>query len=120
VPDLHAPLHRVSEALAQVCRATGSTLEEVLTTPRGRRSNPRNWLAAWWMSRGCGISHGDIAAALGTSHSGVSKRVARVERGSRIDPRFDDWVAALRQRKDPFYNPAIFITLASASAKAAI
>lgn len=79
VPDLSAPHLSVSEALADVCRVTGMTVDEVLKKTRGRGGNPANWLAAWWMSRGCGIDHGEISQALGTSHSGVSQRVKHVE-----------------------------------------
>lgn len=98
VPDLSAPLMDLSEALSQVCQVTGLDLAEVVATPRGRRPNRANWLAAWWLSRGCGVDHGKIALALGTSHSGVSKRVRRAEEGFGSDEQLAGWATALRAR----------------------
>ena len=101
VPDLNKSLWRVGDALADVCEVTGLPLETVLTAPRGRVSNPANWLAAWWLSRGCGLAHGEIKAALVTSHSGVSKRIAQVQRRLPGDVQLRTWIAALRQRQRP-------------------
>lgn len=99
VPDLAEPTLSVSEALADVCRVTGLELDAVLEKPVGRRGNPANWLAAWWMSRGCGIDHGAISRALGTSHSGVSQRVRRVEERRWTDEQLAAWVEALHAQK---------------------
>ena len=74
VPNARDPLWSVSDALAAVCKVTGLALEQVLTSKVGRGGNPANWLAAWWLSRGCGIPHGRIGAALGIPHVLVSQR----------------------------------------------
>ena len=74
VPNARDPLWSVSDALAAVCKVTGLALEEVLTSKMGRGGNPANWLAALWLSRGCGIPHGRIGAALGIPHVLVSQR----------------------------------------------
>ena len=96
VPDLSAPYLSVREALTEVCRVTGLDFDAVLVKPRGRRGNPANWLAAWWMSRGCGIDHGAISRALGTSHAGVSQRVKQVDDRRWTDERVAAWVRALQ------------------------
>jgi len=95
VPDASQPLWRVADALAQVCSVTGQTLEQLLTAPMGRQGNPANWLAAWWMSRHCGIAHGQIFAALGASHSTISKRIREIDRRKDSDPQLLAWVTAL-------------------------
>lgn len=92
------PLGSVQEALADITRATGASLSEIVAKPRGRKGNPIGWLAAWWMSRECGIPHGAIAMALQTDHSGVSRRVRKIE--DRLDePEISAWVATLRKSK---------------------
>lgn len=96
VPNLAAPSLALADALAQVSLATGQPLPDLLATPRGPRGNSANWLAAWWLSRQCGIDHGKIAAALGIGHSTVSRRVARVEERRALDPELRAWVASLR------------------------
>ena len=97
VPDADEPLWQVADALAAVCAATGLSLEELLTTPVGRKGNPANWLAAWWMSRHCGIAHGEIYRALGASHVIISKRIKRVEERQDSDPQLRGWILALRK-----------------------
>lgn len=97
IADTKEPLWQVADALAQVCAATGQTLEELLTTPRGRTGNRANWLAAWWMSRHCGISSGKISKVLGSSHAIISQRIRAVEEQRESDPQFYAWLAALRK-----------------------
>lgn len=99
VPDFSEPKLSVSEALSEVSRVTGMNVDRVLEKPHGRNGNPANWLAAWWMSRECGIDHGQIALALGLSHSGVSQRVKRVEDRWRTDEQLAAWVRALQTGK---------------------
>ena len=97
VPDTKRPLFQIADALAQVCAATGQTLEELLTTPKGRKGNPANWLAAWWMSRRCGISHGQIAGVFGASQVIISQRIKRVEERRDSDPQMRAWMVALQK-----------------------
>ena len=76
VPNMDAPLFfALADALEQVCVVTGLDLDAVLAVPRGRVPNPANWLAAWWLSRGCGLPHGRIASAMATGHTGVSRKI---------------------------------------------
>lgn len=95
VPDLVDPTFDLADALAEVSAVTGLSLADVLAAPVGRHGNPANWLAAWWLSRGCGIPHGSIAAALGVSHTVVSKRIRRVEERRGTDGQLATWAAAL-------------------------
>lgn len=97
MPDFSEPHLSLSEALLDVCRVTGKDVDGVLKKPRGRNGNPANWLAAWWMSRGCGIDHGEIARGLGISHPGVSKRVRQVEERRWTDEEMARWVGALEK-----------------------
>lgn len=102
VPDLSVPLWRLADALEAVSSVTGKNIDEIITTPRGRKGNPANWLAAWWLSRHCGIDHGKIAAALGTSHASVSHRIARVQDRLASDAGLQAWATkllALRPRR---------------------
>lgn len=99
VPDLHAPLWQLGDALAAVSRVTGQPLERLIHSPVGREGNPANWLAAWWMSRHCGISHGNIGKALGATHTTVSIRIRRVEDRRRVDSQFQSWIEALQKEK---------------------
>ena len=99
LPDLDQPLWQVADALAQVCSATGQTLEQLLTTPIGRKGNPANWLAAWWMSRRGGIDHGQICDVLGASHTTISKRISRIEKRLTKDPQVRAWVSALGKKR---------------------
>ena len=96
VPDMSAPIGALAAALAEVCAATGMSLEAVLAKPRGRSGNKANWLAAWWLSRGRGMPHRRIAAALGVDHAGVSQRIRRVEERQGSDPQLVVWSQALR------------------------
>lgn len=95
VPDLSAPMWQLADALEAVCAVTGRTIEQLQESPHGPLGNPANWLAAWWMSRHCGIDHGRIAAALASSHTGVSKRIAKVEARRDQDPQLRKWIQAL-------------------------
>jgi REP element-mobilizing transposase RayT len=95
IPDAREPLWAVADALEAFCAATGKTLDEVRTAPQGRRGNPANWLAAWWMSRRCGLNHGQIGTALGASHATISQRISKVEDRLETDPQIRSWVAAL-------------------------
>lgn len=98
VPVHNAPVRDVDEAMQRLCAVTGLSVEAVIACPKGRKSNPACWLAAWYMSRGCGINHGKIAMMLATSQSGVSKRVRYVEERMVSNPQLATWVAALNQR----------------------
>ncbi|NCG21961.1 MAG: hypothetical protein GWP91_23335 [Rhodobacterales bacterium] len=99
VPVHNAPVRSVDQAMKKICAVTGLTVEEVIACPKGRKSNPACWLAAWYMSRGCGIDHGQIAMMLATSQSGVSKRVRYVEERMESSPQLAAWVMALGQKR---------------------
>lgn len=86
--------YSLADALQDVCRVTGLDVDGVLTVPRGRKGNPANWLAAWWMNER-GIDHGSIRRALHTTHSTVSLRIRRVEERRTSDPELSAWTAAL-------------------------
>ena len=79
VPDLGAPIFQLADALAAVSAVTGVPVADIVSTPVGRNGNPANWLAAWWLSRGCGIPLGSLAVALGTGHASLIIRICRVE-----------------------------------------
>jgi len=100
-PPSLEPYLELSEALAKVCRVTGMDLDAVLAPSRGRRINRANWVAAWWMSRRCAISHGRIVAAFATSHASVSRIVRRVEERRFDDPVLTAWITQLERREEP-------------------
>jgi len=95
VADTKDSLRQIADALAQVCASTDQTLVQLLTTPKGRKGNPANWLAAWWMSRRCGVSQGLICRVFGASHATISQRIKLVEERRGSDPQFRAWTAAL-------------------------
>lgn len=99
VPDLHSPLWEVADALEAVARVTGLTVHEVIAVRMGRTGNPANWVAAWWMSRHCGIAHGAICSALGASHAVVSRRIATVEARLGVDRTLSKWARQLRRER---------------------
>jgi len=100
VPHIREPLWRLAKALEDVSNVTGQAVEELLVSPRGRKGNPANWLTAWWLSRGCFISHGRIADVMGASHATISKRIHRVERRLGRDEQLTSWASSLRDRQD--------------------
>lgn len=95
MPDMGAPLWSVANALQDVSAVTGLTVEVIIANQRGPVGNQSNWLAAWWMSRGIGIDHGQIGRVLNASQQTVSKRVALVERRRGEDAKFAAWTTAL-------------------------
>lgn len=97
VPDPRQPLWEVADALAAVSAATGVPLERLIVRPRGRNSNRANWLAAWWMSRRCGIDHGRIAAALFASHAAISQIVHNIEVLRHTDGEVQHWLSELEK-----------------------
>ena len=99
VPRPRDPLWSVADALADVTAITGQPPESVLRSPRAPHSNPANWLAAWWMSRRCGIDHGQIARLMGTDLAAVTRRIARVESEDSDDARLREWQVALWARR---------------------
>lgn len=96
IPQPSDDTFAVADALEEVCRVTGHTLDQVLEKPMGRSGNAAQWIAAWWMSRGRGIPHRRIAGAMGLDHSGVSQRIRRVERRLATDAQLAAWAQALR------------------------
>ncbi len=98
-PPSLEPYLEVSAALAEVCRVTGLNLDSVLAPSRGRHINRANWLAAWWMSRRCAISHGRIVDAFATSHASVSRIVRRVDERRFSDPVLAEWIAQLERNE---------------------
>jgi REP element-mobilizing transposase RayT len=98
IPSAHEPWSEIADALAEVCAVTGLDLDAVLEKPRGRHGNPANWLAAWWLSRGCSIPHGRITKAMGCSHSGVTQRIQRVDAERQEPAQMADWVRGLWEK----------------------
>ena len=97
VVPAHDSTFDVADALANVSAVTGVPVED-LVGPAGRGyRNPAQWLAAWWMSRRCGIDHGPIAAALGIGHDALSRNIRRVEQRPNSDPRLGEWIAELQK-----------------------
>jgi hypothetical protein len=85
----------VQRALSDVSRVTGLPVEK-LVGPVGRGNrNPARAVAAWWMSRRCGIDHGRIAGALGIGHDALSRIVRRVEERRASDARIGTWLDRL-------------------------
>ncbi len=101
VPNLAEPLWQLADALQAVSAVTGQTIEQLQSLAFGPRGNPASWLAAWWLSRHCGIDHGRIAAALASSHAQVSKRIAKVEARRHADPQLRAWIQALADSPRP-------------------
>jgi len=87
----------VADALKAVTRVTGVSLDDLVGPPGRGRRHPAKWLAAWWMSRRCGIPHGGIADAFGIGHDAVSRNIRRVEQRRESDERFRDWIAQLQK-----------------------
>ena len=113
VPDFKQPLWQVADALAAVSQVTGQPLAELLQSSPGRRGgNSAKWLAAWWMSRHCGIDHGRICDALWLKHDTLSRSIRRVEERRTVDTQLRKWTEKLlRLRGNGTANP-IFHRLA--------
>jgi len=97
---VHAPedtFLELQRGLAAVSELLDQPVESLLTSSRGRGGNPSCWLAAWWLSRGCGVDHGRIAAAMGTTHSVVSRRIRKAEERICSSEQFRDWSRALME-----------------------
>lgn len=96
IPPVEDRSWELAEALQQVQQVTGQTLAQLLHSPNGRLGNPANWLAMWWLSRGCGIDHGKITRVMFASHSTVSNRIRRVEERRQTDVVLARWLQALQ------------------------
>jgi putative transposase len=96
MPKVDSARTNLAEAFAAICGVTGRTPGDLIATRYGRNGNPAKWFAAWWLSRQCGIPHGEIGAILGASHTVISQRVARVEAQWRKDPTTRAWVADMQ------------------------
>jgi hypothetical protein len=101
VPNFRDPTWELADALREVTQVVGIEVDELIRSRPGRVGNPAKWLAAWWLSRGCGIPHGKIKAALGVSHSTLSMRIARVEARRQSDDQLRKWLFALREARSP-------------------
>ena len=87
----------IADAVEAVAHVTGVSDEAVLLRKRGRSGNPVGWLAAWWMSRGCGVDNGRIAAVFAVPHSTITRRIARVEHLIDTDAGWRAWAEQLRK-----------------------
>lgn len=97
LPLISEPFRTLDRAMTDVCRVTSMPVGQVVAAPVGRHPNRACWIAAWWLSRGCGIPHGEIRVLLGTSHAGVSRRIRYVERRLHKDPVLKGWAQQLQQ-----------------------
>jgi len=82
------------EALAQVAKVTGVSVQELCLPQRGQR-RPERWLAMAWLREAAGSSNTRIAQLFGTSPPVVATAIRRQRRGD--DPALPAWLEALRE-----------------------
>jgi putative transposase len=90
--------HRQAEEVIQeVCRITGSTLDQLLVRTHGPAANPARRFAVWALYRGAGMKQREIAKRMKASYYQVSKLLSRTRRAKLNDPLrawMDDWLNA--------------------------
>jgi putative transposase len=83
-PDTrHRP---VAEVIAAVCRATGSTEEELLRGEHGPAANPARRFAIWALHRGAGLKQREIAKRMKATYYQVSRLLSRLRGGKANEP----------------------------------
>lgn len=82
---------RTKDILAEVCRITGVSKQELMRQEMGTGANPARRLAIWALSQGTGFTHQEIANALDVSRAQVSKLLSRIRKGRTTKP-LREWV----------------------------
>jgi putative transposase len=90
----------VEQALAQLEVVTGFTRDELTKARRGRGGSPARWVAAWWLARSAGLTHGAIGRLLGCGTSGAH-RLARQASKHAEDPEVARWRERLTELATP-------------------
>ena len=87
------------DALTQALKVSGSTLEDVFRSTRGRIRNTARVLTAWWLVEGAGLKKTDVAQRLKMPVNGVCKavRIIHSEKVRNPDSELLGWANALER-----------------------
>ncbi len=87
----------LAASLDAVAGVTGVALTDLVGALGKGLRRPERWLAAWWLSRRCGIPHGQIGAAFGMGHDAVSRSIRRFAARLPAEPQWQAWVNRLEK-----------------------
>jgi len=92
------PRHRgVESVIADVCRMTGASEQQLFDRRSGPRANPERRFAVWALYRATGCKHREIAERLNVTQNQVARLLSRLRRDDVAEPLagwMADWLAA--------------------------
>jgi REP element-mobilizing transposase RayT len=86
LPRKDARHREAEEVMAEVCRITRASEEQLLLRELGPRANPARRFAVWALYRGAGMKQRDIAKRLRVPYYQVSKTLSRLRKGGASQP----------------------------------
>jgi putative transposase len=86
------------KVLAEVCRLTGASLEELRRREMGPRANPARRFAVWALQRAGDQTYRQIANALDMHYSQVAKLLSRIRRG-KATGQLKEWIEQWQRRE---------------------